>query len=102
MASTKSFEISKQGVWEAYERVKANKGAAGVDDESIAQFERHVKRDLYKVWNRMSSGSYLAPPVKQVEIPKKRGGKRTLGVPTVSDRIAQMGVKWYMEPLVEP
>jgi len=102
MAATKSFEISKQVVWDAYERVKANKGAAGVDDESIAQFERHLKRNLYKVWNRMSSGSYLAPPVKQVEIPKKGGGKRTLGIPTVSDRVAQMVVKLYMEPLVEP
>lgn len=102
MTSTKSFEISKQVVWDAYERVKANKGAAGVDDESIAQFERHLKRNLYKVWNRMSSGSYLAPPVKQVEIPKKGGGKRTLGIPTVSDRVAQMVVKLYMEPLVEP
>jgi len=102
MNTTKSFEISKQVVWEAYERVKVNKGAAGVDDESIAQFERHLKRNLYKVWNRMSSGSYLAPPVKHVEIPKKSGGKRILGVPTVSDRIAQMVVKLYMEPLVEP
>lgn len=102
MDSTKSFEISKHVVWEAYRRVKANKGAAGVDDESIVQFERHLKRNLYKVWNRMSSGSYLPPPVKQVEIPKKGGGKRSLGIPTVSDRVAQMVVKLYMEPLVEP
>lgn len=101
MASTKSFDISKQVVWEAYKRVKANKGAAGVDDESIDQFERHLKRNLYKVWNRMSSGSYFAPPVKRVEIPKKSGGTRNLGIPTVSDRIAQMVVKLYMEPLVE-
>lgn len=102
MAATKSFDISKQVVWEAYRRVKANKGAAGVDEESLAQFEQHLKRNLYKIWNRLSSGSYLPPPVKQVEIPKKKGGKRYLGVPTVSDRIAQMVVKLYMEPLVEP
>lgn len=102
MVSTKSFEISKQVVWEAYKRVKANKGAAGIDNESIVQFEQHLKRNLYKVWNRMSSGSYLPPSVKQLEIPKKAGGLRVLGVPTVSDRIAQMVVKIYMEPLVEP
>jgi group II intron reverse transcriptase/maturase len=102
MVSTKSFDISKQVVWEAYQRVKANKGAAGVDNESIAQFEQHLKRNLYKVWNRMSSGSYLPPPVKQIEIPKKDGGIRALGVPTVSDRVAQMVVKLYMEPFVEP
>ena len=101
MASTKSFEISKQVVWEAYKRVKANKGAAGVDDETLGQFEQHLKRNLYKVWNRMSSGSYLAPPVKRVAIAKKSGGTRNLGIPTVSDRIAQMVVKLYMEPLVE-
>ncbi len=101
MASTKSFEISKQVVWEAYKRVKANKGAAGVDAETLGQFEQHLKRNLYKVWNRMSSGSYLAPPVKRVAIAKKSGGTRNLGIPTVSDRIAQMVVKLYMEPLVE-
>jgi group II intron reverse transcriptase/maturase len=89
-------------VWEAYRRVKANKGAAGVDEQSIAEFEQNLKRNLYKVWNRMSSGSYHPPPVKRVEIPKKSGGKRSLGVPTISDRIAQMVVKLYMEPQVEP
>lgn len=89
-------------VWEAYTRVKANKGAAGVDGESLAQYEQHLKRNLYKVWNRLSSGSYMPPPVKQVEIPKKSGGKRCLGIPTVSDRIAQMVVKLTMEPWVEP
>lgn len=102
MKSTKSFELSKQVVMEAYRRVKANRGAAGVDGESIADFEQHLERNLYKVWNRMSSGSYFPPPVKEVEIPKKSGGKRCLGIPTVSDRIAQMVVKLYMEPLVEP
>ena len=102
MKSIKSFEISKHVVWEAYRRVKANKGAAGVDDESISHFEQHLKRNLYKVWNRMSSGSYHPPPVKQVEISKKSGGKRILGIPTVSDRIAQTVVKLVMEPLIEP
>ena len=102
MRSTKSFDISKHVVWEAYKRVKSNKGAAGVDEESIAQFEQHLKRGLYKVWNRLSSGSYFPPPVKQVEIAKRGGGKRTLGVPTVSDRIAQMVVKLYVEPQIEP
>jgi group II intron reverse transcriptase/maturase len=102
MKSTKSFEISKQVVMEAYRRVKANRGAAGVDGESIADFEQHLERNLYKVWNRMSSGSYVPPPVKEVEIPKKSGGKRCLGIPTVSDRVAQMVVKLSMEPLVEP
>lgn len=87
---------------EAYKRVKANKGAAGIDDESIAEFEVNLKDNLYKIWNRMSSGSYFPPPVKAVEIPKKNGGIRVLGVPTVTDRIAQMTVKMYFEPLVEP
>ncbi|MDZ7803164.1 MAG: group II intron reverse transcriptase/maturase [Thiohalophilus sp.] len=102
MNTTKSLEISKYVVWEAYKRVKANRGAAGVDGESLAEFERHLKGNLYKLWNRLSSGSYFPPPVKQVEIPKKDGGKRCLGVPTVSDRIAQMVVKLSMEPLIEP
>jgi RNA-directed DNA polymerase len=102
MDKTKPYKISKTVVWEAYKRVKANKGAAGIDDESIAAFEENLKDNLYKIWNRMSSGSYFPPPVKVVEIPKKNGGVRTLGVPTVSDRIAQMTVKIYFEPLVEP
>jgi len=102
VSTTKSFNISKQLIWKAYRKVKANKGAAGVDGESIAGFEQNLKRNLYKVWNRMSSGSYLPPPVKQVEIPKKTGGTRKLGVPTVSDRIAQMAVKISMEPMIEP
>jgi RNA-directed DNA polymerase len=102
MDKTKSFKISKQVVWEAYQRVKANKGAAGIDKESIMDFEQNLKDNLYKLWNRMSSGSYLPPPVKAVEIPKKNGGLRVLGIPTVADRIAQMTVKMYFEPRVEP
>jgi group II intron reverse transcriptase/maturase len=100
--TTKSFDISRQVIWAAYKKVKANKGAAGVDGESIAQFDQNLKRNLYKVWNRMASGSYLPPPVKQIEIPKKSGGTRKLGIPTVSDRIAQMAVKLYIEPMIEP
>ena len=80
MNTTKLFDISKQVVWEAYKRVKANKGAAGVDDESIEDFEKNLKDNLYKVWNRMSSGSYVTPPVRMVEIPKKDKGSRVLGV----------------------
>lgn len=102
MVKTKSFEISKQSVYEAFMRVKANRGAAGIDDESIAEFEKRLKDNLYKVWNRMSSGSYFPPPVKVVEIPKKSGGKRKLGIPTVADRVAQMVAKMYFEPLLEP
>jgi RNA-directed DNA polymerase len=102
LEKAKPFEISQHVVWEAYERVKANKGAAGIDEESIAAFEENLKDNLYKIWNRMSSGSYFPPPVKVVEIPKKSGGKRILGVPTVADRIAQMVAKMYFEPLVEP
>ncbi len=102
MDKTKPYEISRHMVWEAYKLVRANNGAAGVDDESIQEIEANLKDNLYKIWNRMSSGSYFPPPVKAVEIPKKNGGVRILGVPTVSDRIAQMTVKLYFEPLVEP
>ena len=102
MAKTKSYEISKKVVFEAYKRVKANKGAAGIDDESLEIFELNLKDNLYKIWNRMSSGSYFPPAVKAVQIPKKSGGTRILGVPTVADRIAQMVVKIYFEPTVEP
>jgi RNA-directed DNA polymerase len=99
----KPLQISKWKVWEAFERVKANKGAAGVDDQSIAEFEADRDRNLYKVWNRMSSGSYFPPPVKAVEIPEAGGkGVRVLGVPTVADRIAQTVVRLYLEPNVEP
>ncbi len=102
MSDTKPFEISKLVVMEAYKRVKANRGAAGIDDESIDEFEKDLKGNLYKIWNRMSSGTYFPPAVKQVEIPKAKGGMRTLGIPTVSDRIAQMVVKSYLEPTLEP
>ena len=89
-------------VWEAWKRVKANQGAAGVDSESIPDFENNLKDNLYKIWNRMSSGTYFPPPVKTVAIPKKNGGERKLGIPTVSDRVAQMVVKMHFEPMVEP
>ena len=102
MESTKPFSISKRAVWEAYKRVKANHGAAGIDGDSIAEFEEHLKDNLYKLWNRLASGSYFPPPVKVVAIAKKEGGQRLLGVPTVSDRIAQTVVKLALEPLVEP
>lgn len=99
---TRSYEIPKKLVWEAYQCVKANEGGAGVDRESIAQFEGRLKNNLYKLWNRMSSGSYFPPPVKGVPIPKKSGGERMLGIPTVSDRIAQTVVKWQLEPILDP
>jgi len=102
MSKIKPFSISKKVVWEAYKQVKSNKGAAGVDDESIEDFEENVEDNLYKIWNRMSSGSYFPPPVRVVEIPKSDGKKRKLGIPTVSDRIAQMVVKIYLEPELEP
>lgn len=99
----KPFVISKSVVWDAYLRVKANQGAAGVDGESIAEFERNLKGNLFKLWNRLSSGSYLPPPVRAVEIPKAGGrGVRVLAVPTVADRIAQTVVRLYLEPELEP
>ena len=97
----KPFNISKQIVYEAYKRVKANKGSAGVDNVTIEDFEANLGDNLYKIWNRMSSGSYYPQPVKLVEIPKKSGGKRGLGIPTVSDRVAQMTAKMYIEPRLE-
>lgn len=102
MSQTKSQPIAKQLVWQAYKKVKANQGAAGLDDLSLADFDKELSKNLYKLWNRMSSGSYFPPPVKQVEIPKKDGGIRVLGIPTVSDRIAQMVVKMMLEPQLEP
>lgn len=102
MEEGKSFEISKHQVLEAYKRVKANQGAAGIDEINISEFEKDLKSNLYKIWNRMSSGSYFPPPVKAVKIPKKSGGARILGVPTVGDRVAQMVAKLYFEPTVEP
>jgi RNA-directed DNA polymerase len=102
VSEAKPFVIPKQLVWEAYQRVKANRGAAGVDGQSLAMFEKDLKGNLYKIWNRMSSGSYCPPPVRRVEIPKDNGGVRPLGIPTVGDRVAQTVVKMVLEPLVEP
>src|ERR1039457_4143521 len=98
---TKPFVIPKALVWEAFQRVKANGGSAGVDNESIEEFEKSLGDNLYKLWNRMESGSYFPPPVKAVPIPKKSGGTRMLGIPTVSDRIAQMVARQEFEPHVE-
>lgn len=102
MNPSKPFSIQKELVWDAYKRVRQNKGACGVDEVSIQDFERNLKDNLYKIWNRMSSGSYFPPPVRLVEIPKKDGTKRPLGIPTVADRIAQMVVKMTLEPKIDP
>jgi RNA-directed DNA polymerase len=99
---TKSFDIPKELVWEAYLKVKANKGAAGVDNQSLSDFDEGLKGNLFKLWNRMCSGSYFPSPTRAVAIPKKSGGERILGIPTVSDRIAQMVVKLKFEPKVDP
>ena len=101
--TAKPFVISKREVWEAFKQVKANHGAAGVDGQTIPEFEARLQDNLYRIWNRMSSGSYLPPPVRTVEIPKASGtGVRRLGIPTVSDRIAQMVVKNRLERQVDP
>ncbi|MEK6816118.1 MAG: group II intron reverse transcriptase/maturase, partial [Nanoarchaeota archaeon] len=102
MNKARPFSISKEVVWDAYKRVKQNKGTYGVDEVSIQDFEVDLKDNLYKLWSRMSSGSYFPPPVRTVEIPKKSGGNRPLGIPTVLDRITQMVVKMYLEPKIEP
>ena len=102
MTSVKPFVIPKRLVWDAYQRVKANRGAAGVDGQSISDFDQELSRNLYQIWNRMSSGSYFPPAVKAVPIPKKSGGERILGVPTVGDRIAQTIVTMTLEPILEP
>ena len=102
-SSGKPFQISKQEVWSAWLKVKENQGAPGVDGQSIAAFEEGLKGNLYKVWNRMSSGTYFPPPVRAVEIPKPHGGgTRVLGVPTVADRIAQTVAAARLEAVVEP
>lgn len=98
----KTFNINKQEVWKAYQLVKANKGSAGIDGQTIEDFESNLQNNLYKIWNRMTSGSYFPPPVKRVEIPKSDGKARPLGIPTVADRVAQMVIKNRLEPLVEP
>lgn len=101
MKQTKSYEISKRLIYEAYKRVKANKGGAGVDGQSLKDFDKDLENQLYKLWNRMSSGSYFPQAVKRVNIPKSDGGTRPLGIPTVTDRIAQMAVKLLIEPELE-
>lgn len=101
MNKVKPYDICKKIVVEAYQRVKANKGCSGIDGESISKYEGNLKDNLYKLWNRMSSGSYFPPSVKGIDIPKKDGSKRTLGIPIVQDRIAQMVVKIYLEPSLE-
>jgi len=98
----KPFDIPKREVWEAFKKVKANQGAAGVDGQSIADFEADLSNNLYKLWNRLSSGSYFPPPVRRVDIPKANGGTRPLGIPTVADRIAQEVARRYLEPRLEP
>jgi RNA-directed DNA polymerase len=99
----KPFAVPKVMVWGAWRRVKANKGAPGVDGQDVEQFEADLADNLYKIWNRMSSGSYFPPPVKAVEIPTPHGnGVRVLGVPTVADRVAQTVVAMFLEPLMEP
>ena len=98
---TKSQPVSKRMVWKAYKGVKRNGGSAGVDKQSIAMFDEAQSKNLYKIWNRMTSGSYFPPPVRTVLIPKSNGSKRALGIPTVSDRIAQMVVKNHLEPKVD-
>ena len=102
MSDAKPYRISKRLVVQAYRRVKANRGAAGGDGESLAMFEADLKNNWYKVWNRMSSGSYFPPAVRLVEIPTGSGGTRPLGIPTVADRVAQTVVTMVLEPVVEP
>jgi len=102
LLAAKSFDIPKRLVWEAYLKVKANSGAPGVDGQTIDAFEKDLKNNLYRLWNRMSSGTYFPPPVLRVKVPKRSGGERELGIPTVADRIAQTAVKMALEPEVEP
>jgi group II intron reverse transcriptase/maturase len=98
---TKSIPISRQMVWSAYQKVRSNKGSAGVDAISMEEFDAKRSKHLYKLWNRMASGSYFPPPVKEVEIPKRDGKIRKLGIPTISDRVGQMVVKMFIEPRLE-
>ncbi|WP_408505113.1 reverse transcriptase domain-containing protein [Paraburkholderia sediminicola] len=99
---TKSYDIPKALVWEAYQSVKANGGSAGIDRETLEHFESRLSNNLYRLWNRLCSGSYFPPPVKGVPIPKKSGGVRMLGIPTVADRVAQTVVKRLLEPVIDP
>jgi RNA-directed DNA polymerase len=102
MTEAKPFSIPKREIWEAFKHVKANQGAAGVDGQTLESFELRLGPELYKLWNRLSSGSYMPPPVRRVDIPKEGGGTRPLGIPTVGDRVAQEVVRRYLEPLLEP
>lgn len=102
MNKSKQYEIPKRAVIDAYQRVKANKGSAGIDGIDFEKFEEKLNNNLYKIWNRMSSGSYFPSPVMAVEIPKKSGGTRRLGIPTITDRVAQMVARMYVEKAVEP
>jgi RNA-directed DNA polymerase len=102
LTQVKPFDIAKRELWLAWQHVRANQGAAGVDKQSIQDFEAQLAGNLYKLWNRLSSGSYFPPPVRRVDIPKANGGTRPLGIPTVADRVAQEVVRRYLEPLVEP
>ncbi len=99
---TKPFKISKKAFWKAYQRVKSSGGGPGIDSVTLKEFESNLENNLYKIWNRMCSGSYFPPPVQMVEIPKSDGGRRVLGIPTVSDRVAQMVVKEHIEPKLDP
>jgi RNA-directed DNA polymerase len=101
-ANMTAYSVDKKLVYKAYKAVQSNGGAAGVDGQTIEQFEADLKSNLYKIWNRMSSGTYFPPPVRAVSIPKKSGGQRILGVPTVADRVAQMVVKQVIEPILDP
>ncbi|AFU70141.1 group 2 retron-type reverse transcriptase [Psychroflexus torquis ATCC 700755] len=98
---TKSIPISRLMVWEAYQKVRSNKGSAGIDAIGMQEFDANRRKHLYKLWNRMASGSYFPPPVKEVEISKKDGTIRKLGIPTISDRVGQMVVKMFFEPRLE-
>ena len=100
MDEAKPFKIPKREIWEAFKRVKANQGAAGVDGQTIADFEADLTNSLYKLWNCMSSGSYFPPPVRRVDISKAGGGTRPLGIPTVADRCAQVVARRYLEPIL--
>jgi group II intron reverse transcriptase/maturase len=100
-AETKSIPITKRMIWESYKKVRKNKGAAGIDDETITMYEERLEDNLYILWNRMSSGSYFPPPVLEVEISKDDGRKRKLGIPTVNDRVAQQVIKTYLQPRFE-
>jgi RNA-directed DNA polymerase len=101
-ASPKALAIPNRAVFAAWQRGKANRGAAGIDGESLAAFEQQLRGNLYRVWNRLVLGSYFPPPVKEVGIPKASGGTRPLGIPTVGDRVAQTVAKMALEPHLEP